>query len=130
MKHWKIINTLRQELSEFVARNTGFKKLNKDGPQQPLNQRPDFAQAKRECKRSHHEHMARTQQEYRTILRSQQVRQRKEQCEGIEEDDYAVDPRTGWRFFEPARRSLSLSSPAFSSMDCWNSWHSSRSDHS
>ena len=25
--------------------------LNKEGPQQPLNQRPDFAQAKRECKR-------------------------------------------------------------------------------
>ena len=35
--------------------------------------------------------MARTQQEYRTIPRSQQVRQRKEQqFEGIEEYDYAV----------------------------------------
>ena len=38
-------------------------KLNQDGPQQPLNQRPDFAQAKRECKRLHDEYMARTQQE-------------------------------------------------------------------
>ena len=35
-------------------------KLNQDGRQQPLNQRPDFAQAKRECKRSHDECMART----------------------------------------------------------------------
>ena len=39
---------------------------------------------------------ARTQQEYRTIPRSQQVRQRKEQAfEGTEEYDYAVDPRAG-----------------------------------
>ena len=66
-------------------------KLNQDGPQQPLRQRPDFAQGKRECKRSHDEYMARTQQECRTIPRSQQVRQRKEQqFEGIEEYDCAV----------------------------------------
>ena len=71
--------------------------LNQDGAQQPSNQRPDFAQAKRECKRSHDEYVARTQQEYRTALRSQQVRQRKEQpFDGIEEYDYTVDPRTGW----------------------------------
>ena len=68
---------------------------------QPLNQRPDFDQAKRECKRLHGEYMARTQQEYRTILRNQQVRQRKGQAfEGIEEHDNAVDPRTGWRFYK------------------------------
>ena len=42
--------------------------LNAGRPQQPLNQRPDFAQAKRECKRLHDEHPARTQQDYRTIL--------------------------------------------------------------
>ena len=39
-------------------------KLNQDGAQQPLNQRPDFAQAKRECKRLHDEFMARTQLEF------------------------------------------------------------------
>ena len=33
-------------------------KLNQDGPQQPLDQRPDFAQAKRECKRLHTDYMA------------------------------------------------------------------------
>ena len=63
------------------------------GPQQRLNQRPDFAQAKRECKRLHDEHLARTEEEYRTIPCSQQVRQRKgQQLEGNEEYDHAVDP--------------------------------------
>ena len=47
------------------------------GTQQSLNQRPDLAQAKREFKRLHDEHLARTQQEYRDIPRSQQIRQRK-----------------------------------------------------
>ena len=51
-------------------------KLNQDGPQQPLTQRPDFTHAKRECKRLHDDYLARTQQEYRTIPRNQQVRQR------------------------------------------------------
>ena len=115
-------------------------KLNQDGAQQPSNQRPDFAQAKRECKRSHDEYMARTQQEKRTALRSQQVRQRKEQpFEGIEEYDITVDPRTDWRFYNIARGNLSLSSPSSSSTNwernnwttrSWNSWQSSRSDHS
>ena len=41
--------------------------LNHDGAQQPLNQRPDLAQVKRECKRLHDERMTRTQQECRTI---------------------------------------------------------------
>ena len=53
--------------------------INAEGPQQPLNQRPNFAQAKRECKRLHDEHLTRTQQDYGAIPRSQQVRQRKEQ---------------------------------------------------
>ena len=78
--------------------------LNQEGPQQPLNQRPDFAQANRECKRLHGEHMAKTQQDYRTIPRSQQIRQRKGQAfEGIEGYDYAVDPRTSWRFHKESR---------------------------
>ena len=52
-------------------------KLNQDGAQLPFNQRPDFAQAKREWKNLHDEHMAKTQLENRTTPRSQQVRQRK-----------------------------------------------------
>ena len=75
------------------------------GPQQPLNQRPDFAQAKRECKRLHDEYMARTRQEYRTIPRSQQVRQRKgQQFQGNEEYDYAVDQKKGWRIYRHLRQ--------------------------
>ena len=98
--------------------------LNKEGPQQPLNQRPDFAQAKRECKRLHDEHMARTQQDYRTIPRSQQVRQRKGQAfEGLEEYDYAVDPQTGWRFSKESRGKLGSTHWKTSS---WSSQHSAR----
>ena len=81
--------------------------LNQEGAQQPLNQRPDFAQAKRECKRLHDEHLARTQEEYRTIPRSQQGKKRKGQAfEGIEEYNYAVDPKTGRRFHRGSRRRL------------------------
>ena len=70
------------------------------GTQQSLNQRPDLVQAKRECKRLHDEHLARTQEEYRAIPRSQQIRQRQgHQFEGNEEYDYVVDPQTGWRFY-------------------------------
>ena len=45
-------------------------KLNRHGAQQPSNQRPHFAQAKREGKRLHDEFLASTQQEKRTIPRS------------------------------------------------------------
>ena len=44
-----------------------------------LHQRPDFAQAKRECKKLDDEHLAKTQEEYTTIPRNQQIRQRKRQ---------------------------------------------------
>ena len=85
--------------------------INAEGPQRPLNQRLDFAQAKRECNRLHDEHLARTQEEYRTIPRSQQIRQRKgQQFEGSEEYDYAVDPKTGWRFHKGSRRNLQTTS--------------------
>ena len=47
------------------------------GTQQSLNQRRDFAQAKRECKRLHDEHLASTQEKYRAIPRRQQIRHRK-----------------------------------------------------
>ena len=62
---------------------------------------------KQKSKRLHDEHLARTQQEYRDILRSQQIRQRKgQQFEGNEEYDYAVDPNTGWKFCKGTRGNL------------------------
>ena len=56
-------STSQQELRDFKIRSIGFSRQTR----KDLNQRPDFAQAKRECKRSHDEH----QQDYRTIPRSQ-----------------------------------------------------------
>ena len=111
--------------------------LNTEGPQQPLNQRPDFAPAKRECKRLHDEHLAKTQEEYRTIPRSQQVRQRKgQQFEDNEEYDYAVDPETGWRFHKGSRGNLQTTSSgswanlqtASSSSSKWDQTHWSTSN--
>ena len=110
----------------------------KKGAQQPFHQRPDFAQAKRECKRLHDEHLVRTQQDHRTISCSQQVRQRKEQqIEGIEEYDYAADPQTGWRFNKEWRGNLPTALSSSSNWDrthwktsSWNSKHSSWSDDS
>ena len=85
--------------------------LNQDGVQQPLYQQPDLAQAKRECKRLHDEHVTRTQQDYRTIPRDQQARQRKGQAfEGIDEHDYRVDPQTGWKFKRESQGDLLPSS--------------------
>ena len=103
-------------------------KLNQDGAQPPLNQRPDFARAKRECKRLHDEHMANTQQKIRTVPRKQQVRQRKEQT--FEELKNTVDPRTGWRFSEESRGDLPTASSSSTNWDrnnwktsSWNSKH-------
>ena len=96
---WGRTSTRLRELKEFRLRIIGFsQQILKE--KLPLSQRPDIAQAKRECKRLHDEHLARTQQDYRTIPRSQQVRQRKEQqFEGIEEYDYVVGSISGWRFY-------------------------------
>ena len=111
-------------------------KLNQDGAQQPLNQRPDFAQAKRECKRLHDEYMARSQQEYRTIPRRQLTKKRTGVRRNLQEYDEAVDPRTGWRFYKlretcrfgPIVLVQKLGTQRWD--DKTNSWHSSRSDHS
>ena len=71
------------------------------GTQLPTNQRPDFVQAKRES----------TQQEYRDVPRSLQMIKRKgQQFEGNEEYDHAVDPETGWRFYQGSRGNLQTTS--------------------
>ena len=81
---WRSTSTPQQELREFKIRS--ILTLNADGgTQHSLNQRPEFAQAKRESKRLHDELLARTQEEDRTFPRSQQIRQRKgQQFEGNE----------------------------------------------
>ena len=125
----------------------GYAANSERGTHLPLNQRPDFAQGKRECKRLHDEHLARTQQEYRTIPRNQQIRQRQgHQFEGNEEYDYVVDPNTSWRYYRQSRGNLqttssgsraNLQTASSSSSTCdqtqwktsnWNSQHSSSTD--
>ena len=87
-----------------IANNWILTASSEEGTQLPLNQRPDFAQAKRECKRLHDEHLTRTQQEYRDIPRSQQIRRRKgQQFEGHGDLHHVVDPNTGWRFYRQSR---------------------------
>ena len=129
--------TPQQKQREFQNSKRWILTANSEGrTQQSLDQRPAFAQAKRECKRLHDEHLTRTQQEYRPIPRSQQVRQRKEQqFEGSEEFDYVVDPKTGWRFQKESRGCLPTASSSSSHWDRnhwktsnWDSQHSSRPD--
>ena len=43
--------------------------------EQSLNERPGFAQTKRDCKRLQDEHLARTEEDYRAIPRSETTRQ-------------------------------------------------------
>ena len=59
---WKTTHTSQQNLKEFKIQKNWILRLNQNGAQQPLNQRPDFSSAKRECKRMHDEHVKRTQQ--------------------------------------------------------------------
>ena len=61
-----------------------------------MNQRPDFADAKREFKRLHDEHVKETSEGNTPIHPQQRTRQRRnQQFEGLEEYDYQVDLRTG-----------------------------------
>ena len=53
-----------REISKFEALDSAEGRT-----QQSLNQRSDFAQAKRECKRLHDEYLTRTQEAYRAIPR-------------------------------------------------------------
>ena len=106
-KHIKLYNRIALEKHIYVATRAEIIQnskqwsltINAERPQQPLNQRPDFAQAERECKRWHDEHLARTQEEYRTIPRSQQVRQRKGQ--------HFESPGDWWIFLRVRRRTTS-----------------------
>ena len=92
-------NRLGEEQRECKIRSKGFsRKMQKDLGNHSIND-PTLLKRKKKCKRLHDEHLARTQEEYRTIPRSLRIRQRKgQQFEGNEEYDYAVDRIAG----EPA----------------------------
>ena len=73
-----------------------------------------------------------TQEVFRAIPPIQQIRQRKgHQYESNEEDDYVVDPQTGWRFYKGSRGNLQTSASgsranlqaASSSSSTWDQTH-------
>ena len=102
---WRSTSTPLEELKEFKILNIDW--IITANSERSTQQ----SQAKRECKRLHDEHLARTQQEYRAILRSQQKRKRKGQhFEGNEEYDNAVDPKTSWVFYKQSRGNLQTTS--------------------
>ena len=113
-------------------------KLNKEGVHGQLNQRPDFVESKREFKRLHDEHEKETSEGNTPTHSLQRSRQRRnQQFEGLEEYNYQVNPRTGWRSYPPKsqgnlRHLTSSSSPTrweqhddWKSNESWNSWRSS-----
>ena len=113
-------------------------KLNKEGVQGPMNQRPHFVEAKREMKKLHDEHVKETSEGNTPIHPIQRSRQRRnQQFEGLGEYDYQVDPQTGWRSCLSKsqgnlRHPTSSSSSTqweqhddWKSNKSWNSWRSS-----
>ncbi len=100
--HWKTIHTSQQNVKEFKIHNivySGWIKTVLNNHQ--INDLILLKQNENanECKRMHDEHVKKTQQEYKPIPLDQQSRQRRGQAvEGIDEHDYRVDLRTGWRF--------------------------------
>ena len=74
-------------------------RLNADGPQKPLRQRPEFAVALKQSLEMQDAHLTETKQSLRPIRPEHQQRQREDQqFEGGENFDYHVDRKTGWRY--------------------------------
>ena len=135
---WRSISKSQQELREFKTRSIGFSlQTQKDfSNHSSIN---DLTLLKRkenanDCTTSTWQGPSKTTE---PSPRCQQARQRKEQqSEGIEEFDYAVDPKTGWRFYkESRRRNLPTALSSLSNWDrthwktsSWNSQHSLRCD--
>ena len=117
-------------------------KLNKEGPQAPRNQWPDYGEAKREMKRQHDEHVKEISEGIVPLHPEQRLRQhRGQKFQGLAEHHYRIDPQTGWRFHstEPqgnvARQTPSSSTTNWKYQDTWTTrswdWHnSSWSDNS
>ena len=109
--------------------------LNKEGVQGPMNQRPDFAEAKQILKRLHDKYVTETSEENTPNYPTQRTRQRRDQqLEGLEEYDYQDDLQIGWRTY-PSRSRRNLRHPTSSSSstqweqhDDWSkSWNFLRS---
>ena len=78
-------------------------RLNADGPQKPLRQRPEFAVASKQCLKMQDAHLAETRQSLRPIRPEHQQRQPEDQEFGEGESfDYCVVRKTGWRVLQGA----------------------------
>ena len=97
--------------------------INAEGPQQPRQQRPDYAAARRECQRLQDEYMAETKQLYKPINPSKQMRQNpNQQFERSEDYDYVADRRTGWKWQKEQQGHLPHTSSSSSSSWQNSSW--------
>ena len=91
-------------------------RLNADGPQKPLRQRPEFAVALKPCLKMQDAHLAETRQSLRPIRPEHQQRQRgDQQFEGGENFDYYVVRKTGWRYYREPRGNPSAASSSSTS---------------
>ena len=105
-------STSLQELKEFKIRNIGFSRQmqTEELSNHSIND-PDLLERKdnaNDCTTSTKQGPNKNTEPF---PRSQPIRQRKgQQFEGNEEYDYAVGPKTGWRFYKKARWNLQTTS--------------------
>ena len=89
--HWRsTILAKRKSCFSMRSRADWILRLNADGPQKPLRQRPEFSVASKQCLKMQDAHLAETQQSLRRQRQDQQF-------EGRGDFDYYVDRKTGWR---------------------------------
>ena len=91
-------------------------RLNTDGFQMSLRQRPEFVFALQQCLKMQHAHLAETQQSLRSIRPEHHQRQWEDHhFEGGDNFDYDVDRKTGWRYYREPRGNLSTVSSSSTS---------------
>ena len=111
-------------------------RLDSDGHQKPLWQRPEFVDALKQCLNIQDAHLAETQESLRPFGPEHQKRQRRSQLfEGGENFDYYDDRKTGWRYsreprWNPQAASSSSTSqwPTSQWQRSWNSWQPTPSE--
>ena len=136
--HWKTTLTLQQRRKELATRKIGYSSWMKNVFKDHWINVLYFVEAKREKKRLHDEHVKEPSEGNTPIHPSHRTRQRRnQQFEGLEEYNYQVDPRTGWRSYL-SKSQGSLRHPTSSSSSnqweqhddwksnkSWNSWRPS-----
>ena len=93
-------------------------RLNADGPQKLLRQRPEFSDASKQCLKMQDAHLAETQQSLRLQRQDQQF-------EGGGNLDYNVDRKTGWRYYRDPRGNPSAASSSSTSQWKNSQWQTS-----